>query len=187
MKKLYPVHLITFIMSIALRWEWILKFEIIEIISKALRNLSLLQSLLKEQILPFNGLSWFLSTTFLLYIVAIPLIISIKKVNHINPYDLILSILILQKIVTFINNSQNYGLNLYTSPFFRVFDFMVGILIAKQFMDESKYKLYNLYEFGIVIIFFIMYILTLFYKYKLEYGLSYYSPKFCIRNIYNCT
>ena len=36
MKKLYPVHLITFIMSIAIRWEWILKFEITEIISKAL-------------------------------------------------------------------------------------------------------------------------------------------------------
>ncbi|WP_434798708.1 hypothetical protein [Terrisporobacter vanillatitrophus] len=47
MKRMYPIHLITYVMSVIIRWEWICKFEIIELISKAFWNLSLLQSYYK--------------------------------------------------------------------------------------------------------------------------------------------
>lgn len=184
MKKLYPIHLITFMMSIFIRWEWILKFEITDIISKALLNISLLQSLSREQTFPFNGLSWFLSTTFILYILAIPLMLLIKKVKFKKLHNLILLILVFQNIVIFINNSQKYELNLYTSPFFRVFDFAIGMIIARKVIDEykddAKYKYYSFYEFGILFLFSIMYIMTLISSAKLEYGLSYYSPIFAL-------
>ena len=45
MIKLYPIHIITFIMSIVIRWNWIIKFDTSDIIIKAILNISLLQSL----------------------------------------------------------------------------------------------------------------------------------------------
>ena len=184
MKKLYPIHIITFMMSIFIRWEWISEFEITDIINKALLNIFLLQSLSRKHIFTFNGLSWFLSTTFILYILAIPLMLLIKKIKFKKLHNLILLILVLQNIVIFINNSQKYELSLYTSPFFRVFDFAIGMIIAKKFIDEykddAKYKYYSFYEFGILILFSIMYIITLVSSAKLEYALSYYSPIFVL-------
>lgn len=183
MKKLYPIHLITFIMSVIIRFNWILKFSIGTIVIKALLNLSLLQSLDKNQTFPFNGLSWFLSTTFILYVMAIPLILQIKKLNKIKPEYLILIILIIQNIVIFINNKQNYQLNLYTSPFFRVLDFSIGMLIAKSFIvhrnNKFDNKIFNNLEVGIVIAFFVMYVVSLFND-NIEYGLSFYSPVFIV-------
>ena len=184
MKKLYPIHIITFIMSIVIRWGWILKLDTTDLFIKALLNISLLQSLVKNQSFTFNGLSWFLSTTFLLYCVAIPLILLIKNMKAIKPTYIVILILIIENIIVLINNSQNYGLNLYTTPFYRVFDFMIGMLVAKAFIESTKtsYKLnnYTLYEVGIIIIFTVMYIITLFSEAKLEYGLCYYSLIFAL-------
>lgn len=184
MKKLYPIHLITFAMSIAIRWEWLSKFKTTDILVKAILNIFLLQSLSPQNVFSFNGLSWFLSTTFILYIMAIPLIILIKNIKSIKPQYIIFLILVFQNIIIFINNNKGYELNLYTSPFFRVFDFIIGMLIAKLFISnvdkESKDKSYSLYELEIVCIFCMMYIFTLFDWVKIEYGLSYYSPIFAL-------
>ena len=183
MQKLYQIHIITFAMSIVIRWEWILKFDMVDIFTKALLNISLLQSLSSKQTFPFNGLSWFLSTTFVLHIVAIPLILLIKNIKKIKPRYLILVILIFQYILIFINKNQSLELNLYTSPFFRVFDFTIGMLVAKKFIgDKNKGNCinYNLYEVSVISIFFIMYLISLFSSYNIEYGLSYYSPVFIL-------
>lgn len=183
MKKLYPIHFITFIMSILIRFNWILKFSLGSIIIKAILNLSLLQSLDKNQTFPFNGLSWFLSTTFILYIMAIPLIKNIKRFNKIKEEYIILTILVIQNLIIFINTSKNMGLNLYTSPFFRVFDFSIGMLTAKKFIinkdNEYDFNKLKKYEIGIIIMFFLMYIIS-FFNDNIEYGLSYYSPVFVL-------
>ncbi|WP_434798709.1 hypothetical protein [Terrisporobacter vanillatitrophus] len=77
---------------------------------------------------------------FLLYIVAVPLIISIKNIKSTKSLYFILLILMLQNIIVFINNSKNYELNLYTSTFFRIFDFIIGMLLAKKFMGVINVK-----------------------------------------------
>lgn len=181
MKKLYPIHLITFIMSIFIRFDWILNLDLKTLVIKALLNITLLQSLDPDQIYPFNGLSWFLSTTFILYLFAIPLILQIKKINKIKSQYLILIILIIQNIIILINNKQNYQLNLYTSPFFRMFDFIIGMLIAKNFIiykgNKVNSKIFNKLEIGIFIVFLVMYVLCLFNE-NIQHGLSFYSPVF---------
>ncbi len=183
MKRLYPIHLITFILSIFIRFNWILKFSLGNLVIKGLLNVSLLQSLDKNQTFPFNGLSWFLSTTFVLYIIAIPLILIIKKVDKINSGYLILIILVFQNLIIFINNTNNLEFNLYTSPFFRVFDFAIGMLIAKKFIinrdKQINHSVYNNYEIGILVIFVLMYVVT-FLSDKIQYGLSFYSPIFIV-------
>lgn len=182
MKKLYPIHIITFIMSIFIRWEWIKKFDINELFIKVLLNITLLQSLSKQSIFIFNGLSWFLSTTFILYIIACPLILVIKNIRRIRVKYLIIVLLVIQNIIVIINIIYCYELNLYTSPFFRVFDFTLGMLVAKLFISTNKdninSKKYSFYEFLAMIIFIFMYLLTLITNINFQYGLNYYSPLF---------
>ena len=182
MKKLYPIHIITFIMSIFIRWDWIKKFEINELFMKGILNITLLQSLSRESVFTFNALSWFLSTTFILYIIACPLILVIKNIKRVRPQYLIIALLIIQNIIVIINIRQDYKLSLYTSPFFRIFDFALGMMVAKLFLSTNKdninSKKYNLYEFISVIIFMFMYLLTLTTSIKFQYALNYYSPLF---------
>lgn len=96
MIKLYSIHIITFVLSLIVRYEWVLKFNIREFIINSLLNIILLQSLNTNQMFSFNGLSWFLSTTFILYLVDIPLILIVKKINAIYGNYIILVILVLQ-------------------------------------------------------------------------------------------
>ena len=48
MKKMYPIHVITFVMSIFIRYDWIMKLSKIEIIINTVLNLSLLQTLVPK-------------------------------------------------------------------------------------------------------------------------------------------
>lgn len=84
MKPFYAVHIITFLLSILVRWNWVCKLEKIELVRKVILNLLLIQTFSKDDILVFNNLSWFLSVIFILYIFAIPCIKVIKKYLRIN-------------------------------------------------------------------------------------------------------
>jgi len=70
--------------------------------------------------------------------------------------------LLLRYLVSIVNQINNLGLDLYTSPFYRLFDFLLGMLVAKLFMNRrlDNKKSYTLYEFTIIGVFIIIYILT---------------------------
>ncbi|MDU2265553.1 acyltransferase [Clostridium celatum] len=169
MKKLYPIHLITFVMSIFIRWDWIMKLSVIDIIINTILNLTLLQTLFPKYAYSFNGLSWFLSVTMLLYIMAIPLIYIIKNIKVIKAEYMIIAVCLIRYLISIINNLNDLGLDLYTSPFFRIFDFVLGMLVANMLIKKREsnnkfYEKYTIYEIVICISFFIVYASTFIIK-----------------------
>ena len=168
MKKMYPIHVITFVMSIFIRYDWIMKLSKIEIIINTVLNLSLLQTLVPKYAYSFNGLSWFLSVTMILYVLALPLIYLINKIKLVKVQYIII-ILLLKYLISLINNYYNLGLDLYTSPFYRILDFILGMLIANMLINNKEYDnkkntRYTVYEIIIFVSFFIIYISTFFIK-----------------------
>lgn len=176
-KPFYIIHIITFLLSIIIRWEWINTLTLNKLFKKLILNLLLIQSFCKNDAFSFNNLSWFLSVTFILYLVAIPLIKVIKKIAEKRLVIIMMVVLLVQYILNIINTNNIAELYLYSNPFYRVFDFLLGMISAKIFLNK-KYitKNYNLWEFGIVVLFVTMYLLS----FIIKTGCSYYSILFIL-------
>lgn len=86
-------------------------------------------------------------------------------------------VLLLQYILNIINTNDIAELYLYSNPFYRVFDFLLGMISARMFLNK-KYiiKNYNLWELSIVVLFVIMYLLS----FIISVGCSYYSMLFTV-------
>lgn len=177
MKPLYVVHIITFLFSILVRWDWICKFNNVELFRKIILNLLLIQTLSKEDTLIFNGLSWFLSAIFILYIFAIPLIKTVKKLPNNKLLTIMGLILLLQYVLNIFNIANIKEINLYFNPMYRILDFILGMILSRVVL-EKKYDIrnYNLYETIILITFLIMYRVSI----LVNTGCSYYSLLFII-------
>ena len=177
MKPFYAVHIITFLLSILVRWNWVCKLEKIELVRKVILNLLLIQTFSKDDILVFNNLSWFLSVIFILYIFAIPCIKVIKKIPKNKLLIIICLILVLQYVLNIFNIANIHEISLYFNPMYRMLDFILGMIVSRIFLENIyNIKRYNLCEISIVIIFIIMYLLSFFIK----TGCSYYSLVFII-------
>lgn len=68
--EMYPLHFLTFLCSIVIRWGHFEKLSAKSNIINAILNLTLLQSLVPSATFEFNGLAWFLSVTMILYVAA---------------------------------------------------------------------------------------------------------------------
>ncbi|MGL6059018.1 MAG: acyltransferase family protein [Culicoidibacterales bacterium] len=168
-----PVHFVTFLMSIIIRWNWVISQPVNELATKAVLNLSLIQTAVTPHF-AFNGASWYLSTLMCIYVVTVPLIRAIKKISQQQAMLVIAVVFTLQVIV----NVVPYELNLYASPYYRVFDFALGALCAKVFIETNEIvkpkSWYTRMEVLTIIIFFITYITT----FMFETNLTYYTPIF---------
>lgn len=56
-KKMYPIHIIAFIVSIQIKWDWIVKQPLGELILKVIINITLMQGIvvIPDYSLTFNG------------------------------------------------------------------------------------------------------------------------------------
>ncbi|MEG0307057.1 MAG: acyltransferase [Clostridium sp.] len=178
--KFYPIHIITFGMSIFIRWDYVLKLkENNELIIRGFLNLTLLQSFFEKYAMSFNGLSWFLSTTIIIYMVSFMLLKMVKKVRVVNCKYFIVVIVILQSISNYISYFGIYSLYMYCNPFYRVFDFLIGMLTARIVVSNKESNIFrnmidnnsSIIEVGIIIIFIMQYILS----FKLPDNMAYYS------------
>lgn len=162
-RKLYIVHMITFFISIIIRWDWIMSYTIKELIIMGGLNITLLQSLVPKYSLTFNAASWYLSTTFICYLLIPIIIVKVKNINKnkfaIFTVFLIQTLLVLIIPITF----ERYSDILYMSPFIRIFDFIIGMLVAKIYLSykESRNINYNLKEYLTVFLFIITYVVSL--------------------------
>lgn len=174
-KKLYPIHILTFIMSIFIRWAWVVKNTIGELILMGIVNVTLMQSIVQKYSLTFNSASWYLSTTLICYLVALFLISKLKKINY-NISFLIL-ILFIELILALVvpNIIQDYNYVLYISPYVRVLDFFIGMIIAKLYIegDCEKKRNYNAWEFITIILFGVSYISSFILPSQFTRGLIY--------------
>ena len=103
MGPFYIIHVITFLLSIIIRWEWINNMETSILLKRIIIDLLLIQSFFKEDAFIFNNLAWFLSVIFILYLVSIPIIKLIKKIKLNKLIMFIYLILITQYILNLIN------------------------------------------------------------------------------------
>lgn len=144
--KLYPIHLFTLILSTFIRIKWLFSFTLFENIIRFVLNLLLMQSLFPKYSLSFNAVSWYLSTLFIIYM-FIPLLLKLVnyiKINYIISglfvifsFEVLLGILISTYDI-------DYMWFLYISPYFRIIDFLIGMILCKlYFIKFEKIKRIN--------------------------------------------
>lgn len=172
LKQFYPLHFVTFIMSIFVGKMWI-DFSKQQLIRGVL-NVLLIQSFFKDYVFQYNGLSWYLSVTMFLYLISFFLL---KLVKHIKkPFFTIIVVLLM---ILSINIANRFGAELYvyTNPIYRVLDFLLGMMIAKAFINKAIIiKKSSFIEIVLLISFVVQYFLSL----KIEYDPGYYSILFTI-------
>ena len=180
-KNMYPIHIITFIMSIFIRFSWICNFSIGELIVMGGANLLLLQTLTPKYSFTFNNLSWYLSTTFCCYLVAPFIIKKLRKIKVIKPIYLLIIVWVFQILLALIvpNLIADYGYFFYISPYFRILDFILGMVLAKIYMERNKdiIKNYTLIEIEIIVMFLCTYLLSFVLPTEFTRGII-YAPVF---------
>lgn len=175
-KKMYPLHIITFIIAIFVgnvAKNYSLDFAI----KSAILHLFLLQAWFPKYTLTYNNLSWYLSVTFFLYMISYPLVKIIRKAP--KP-KLILAFAL--SVTIAINCIDRYilGAVLYMNPLYRILDFLTGMLIAKIFMEQENSVAFNgnLTEIILVVWFVIQYGISLMITGTVEPG--YFSILFAL-------
>lgn len=179
---MYGVHFITFIMSIFIRWNWITKFSFNEVILMMVLDLMLIQSIFPKYSLIFNASSWYLSTIMFCYIFSN---ILIKILDMIRKYNMKVILIIIWSFqcfvagqVTFI--TKYYEWFLYISPFFRIIDFFLGMIVARMVLDRKAIKKRTtILEIGLIPIFLISYISSFYLPIQFTRGIC-YSPVFIL-------
>lgn len=134
MRKMYPLHLLTFLISIIV-WEPWGKYTLEFLLKAGILHLTLLQAWFPKYTFTYNGLAWYLSITLFLYIISYPLVLLTRKITKPLPVILLLLLLIMAINCAFHREAH---LNLYTNPVYRVLDFLLGMVIAKYYLDNSN-------------------------------------------------
>lgn len=152
---IYPTHVITFIISLPLLYKDILKYPL-KNAAKAVINIMLLQSFIPKQSVyfSFNAVSWNLSSLMLFYILF-PVILNIIKKSTKNgnsklavTYIAILMIVEFIFVTIFKFSLYSHWL-FYISPFFRLLDCTIGMLLAIIYLQNKECKI-NLYVINIL-------------------------------------
>lgn len=157
-RQFYPLHFITFLIACVVG-RVLSKISADMLIGAAL-DLMLIHPFFPKYALIFNGLAWFLAVIIFLYIVAYPLQKALNRMkNAVVPALLTILAIILLNLL----NRFGFELYLYTNPFYRILDFLLGMLIAKMYVDK-KYAIRksNCVELFLVAVFVIQYIASLF-------------------------
>ena len=174
-KKMYPIHIFAFLLSIVVRWSWIINFSISELVLMGFINITLLQCLVPKYSLTFNNASWYLSTLFICYLFAVLLINILNKIK-IEKY-LLISIVCFELILAIILPTiiSDYNYIFYISPYIRILDFFLGMILAKIFIksDKNKERKYSLYELVILVFFIITYLSSFILPEQFTKGLIY--------------
>lgn len=160
MKRMYPLHVITFLISILIWHPWTkLEYSMKYLLEAGVMHLTLTQAWLPKYTYTYNGLAWYLSVTLFLYAVSYPLVRLVRKVKKTVLWILFLWLVILGlDIYLYLYG----GVDLYSNPIYRMFDYVLGMMLAKQFQEHSflEKKRADKTEIGLVILFIIQYILS---------------------------
>lgn len=173
-KRMYPLHIVMFVVSMVVG-NTLRENSLSFILKGAILQLTLLQAWFMDYVVLYNGLAWYLSVTLFLYLISYPLIKLIKRLSR--P---IMTVVIVMSIMIGLHSFVEWRV-LYFNPVYRACDFILGMLVAKMFIEE-KYELSqqksNVIEGGLVVGFVIQYIVGQFVK--CSSAPCYYSVLFCI-------
>lgn len=144
-KKFYPLHIVTFIVSIPL-FIGLLQTNLMNEIVKMTLNVALLQSFIPLNSVNFsyNGVAWFLSTSLLFYILTPFIIVQFKKLDYKYLLPMLIFFYFIQLIFVFINiDNPNASWIVYVNPFYRIFDFMIGGILGIMYLKNKEKVKYN--------------------------------------------
>ncbi|WP_208560227.1 acyltransferase family protein [Marinilactibacillus kalidii] len=180
--RLFPIHIFTFILAVPFYILAIINYPI-KYFFKALLNILLIQSLIpiREVYFSFNSVSWYLSCCFILYLLTPLLLFLLSKIMKSNKYLIIYGFLIY--LIAFLaviiwKEHRHFTWIFYISPFFRIFDFSLGLLLGifiKVNKFEKSRKYYTIIEISSVVFFIAMYLCYPYINKAYTYGV-YYLP-----------
>ena len=181
-KKIYPVYLITIVFGFLLVFiqaiidsEMGIKFIIREII-RLIINCSLIQAASGMTFFThaYNGVSWFLSALFCIYLISPFLIYILRKISKSAITDLILvivNLLVIGFLITFLRKIEillsskpipDVDILVYGSPYIRVFYVLIGMNIAmivhRMSEKQISYKVTSILEISICIVAIVYYL-----------------------------
>ena len=137
--RIVPLHWLTLIVSIFLSIAYIK--DILNFLLKLGTNIFLLQSFIpvKEFYFGFNGVSWSISNEMFFYALFPFLTLWIYKNNR-NYSLATLSLTIpIFGLILYHNHPNSHWL-FYINPFFRIFDFIIGILLFKVYLKLKEFN-----------------------------------------------
>lgn len=183
-RKIYPLHLLTFLLSILVFIKIIYKFPL-KMIIIGIFNITLTQSFIPINgvYFSFNAVSWYLSVILFCYLLTPFLISNIKKIEikNINLIIAIIAIYLLQVIYVLIfkENNHNHWL-IYINPFFRLLDYinglLLGVMVLKNRSINTDISIKNtIYEVGTILIFLVIYYFYPYINQSIRWG-CYYTP-----------
>lgn len=171
-RQFYPLHLITLILALFVGKSLPFNWETAKILTL---QLTLTQSFFEKYALTLNGLSWYLSVTIFLYAIGWFLLKFAQRLHHIKVWIGMILLVILA--VNMVNTSGN--IYIYSSPIYRSFDFSLGILTAKLFVEGEniRFEKPSAIEILLVVWFVFQYLLSLIFPVN---NPGYYSLLFVV-------
>ncbi|NOV00197.1 acyltransferase family protein [Paenibacillus planticolens] len=139
--KIYPTHLLTFLLAIPYYFLIPLKHSFILYLLQAFTNVLLVHSFLPVGNFSFNGPSWSISDEFFFYaIFPFMIVLSIKKLGSGRKKISTISILwlILLMVSFLFSYYKNDAINnwlFFVFPITRAFDFLVGVTLGLLFIE----------------------------------------------------
>ena len=145
LKRIYPIHLITFLISVPLRIKIILNNfgkEIIVMIT----HLLLIQSIIPitHFYFNYNESAWYVSTLMFCYLFTQILVKIINKIQNMNKklfksiFLLLVTLVVQTVLYKVFNNTKLSQWFLYISPFYRILDYFMGMLVGFIWINTRK-------------------------------------------------
>ena len=190
-RKFYPLHFATTVFFVPNYFISYLANPIVEI-PLLLANIFLLKSYIPNDIAYFsyNAASWLLSTLIVLYFLTLPILSSVYKTLELVRNKVLISIVYLIVIYLFgiflivLNKYDNQYTKwfFYISPFYRIFDFSLGMIsgilfkfLSQRFINYRNILIFTTLEIFAAILLYIGYINRFNESKYLRYGM-YYIP-----------
>jgi peptidoglycan/LPS O-acetylase OafA/YrhL len=177
--RIFPLHFLTFIISIPLTHELFFQNERLWLI-KALVNLSLTQSYIpiKSIYFSFNAPSWSISNEMFFYLIFPYLISLIPKIKNKNSV-VIISITSIIPLLMLVVPEGYYHQILYINPLVRVIDFIIGIIIFnvyRIFVVKERDINYNYLEISALALLILFFVVHPFIIKEARYSYYYWIP-----------
>ncbi|WP_158795339.1 acyltransferase [Pedobacter sp. L105] len=176
--RVYPLHLITFPLSIPLSLGFLLKAKTSTIIAVSIAHLFMLQSYMPYRVFyfDFNGVAWSISDEMFFYLLF-PFLVSIFYISR--QKKLIIPYVMLLGVVLILCPKDLYYSLIYISPFFRLIDFIWGMLLFGLYtkLKDQKWSglKATLIEISSILLFILFYInhnqIDQLYRYSVYYWL----------------
>jgi peptidoglycan/LPS O-acetylase OafA/YrhL len=179
--RIYPLHFLSLLIAVPLTIQNA-NFEISLWLKQLFFNLTLTQSFIpiKKIYFSFNSPSWSISNELFFYLLFPFLIFLISKIKmHKYSKSVLIPFLFFLPILMLVIPAIYYKNLFYVNPFFRVFDFIVGILLFELYVkirNTSNVLNYNALEFSSIALLVVFFIFHSHLPLVVRYSIYYWLP-----------